>query len=74
MKQYSTSNSTYVSIDPETKQQVIKFYYITQPETQEQFLIKDEEVIPKTNLDNIITYAPIRNIHTYSVMKHGEKY
>lgn len=74
MKQYLTSNSTYVFIDPETKQQVLKFYYITQPETQEQFLTRDEEIVPKTNLDNIITYAPIRNIHTYPIMEHGDRY
>lgn len=59
MKEYPTSNDNYK---------------IQQPETQLQFLTRDEEIVPKTNLDNIITYAPIRNIHTYSVMKHGEKY
>lgn len=69
MKKYYTSNSTYVYIDPETKEQILKNYYITQPETQGEFLNQDQQLIPKNGY-----YAPIRNIHTYPIFLKEKPY
>lgn len=59
MKEYSTSNDNYK---------------IQQPETQSQFLAMNEDIVPKISPSRVTTYAPIRNIHTYPIMEHGDRY
>ena len=70
MKKYYTSNSTYVYIDPETKEQILKNYYITQPETQDEFLNQNQQLIP----DDKNSFAPIRNKHTYPIFLKEKPY
>ena len=69
MKEYSTSNSTYYFINQETKEKTIGYYYITQPETQADFLNQNQEIIPNDSY-----YAPIRNRYVFPIFLKEKPY
>ena len=57
---YSTSNTNYV---------------ISVPNSQADYFAIQEDVLPQKTVGTppVEYYAPNRNLHTYSVMSHGEK-
>lgn len=76
MKEYKASNVTYIIRDPQTEQ-IIKQgeYRIKQPNTQQDFLNLEQDLIPrqvKEIDESYYTYAPSRNMKVKGVMRHSE--
>ena len=76
MKEYKASNEKYIIRDPQTGQ-IIKQgeYRIKQPDTQQDFLNLEQDLIPRQVEEfdaTYYTYAPSRNMKVKGVMRHSE--